>query len=739
MGGSSSSRVTVGYRYFMGLHMGICHGPVDSLSQINVGDRVAWNAGVTESGRITIDAPGLFGGETKEGGIRGDADVMMGEPTQGANDYLASRQGGLQPAYRGMLGIVYRGGLISAMNPYVKPWAFRVTRLTKGWDQTVWNPGSLSVSMGSGLQAMNPAHIVYECITNRTWGMGYSASTIDDDSFTAAAAKLAAEGFGLCLKWTRQESIEQFIQRIMDHIGGVFAQDKRSGLFRLTLIRDDYDPETLPVFDERNIISLEQYERASIVDTVNELTVKYDDAVTGRTGSVTVQNLANITAQGGVVAESRDYPGLPTAGLAIRVAMRDLKSVSSPVAKVRFKADRSAWELLPGDVIRFAWSKAGITNMILRVVRVNHGTLTSGAMEIEAVEDIYGLPAAGYAKQEPVGWVDPTSDPSPATNRIIMEAPRWALLQDMTPEALAAMPEDAGILYTVAVRPTGDATNYDIATAPVGGNYTQEGVGDFCPSGVTVAAIGPSATSVQLADLIDYELIEAGEWAILGSEIVRVDSFDRLTSTVTIGRGVLDTVATSHPAGTRMYFAQEYFGTDQVERLSGEELRVKLLPTTGRGTLAEPSAPEDLLVFDSRMARPYPPGRLRVNGEAEPEQIIDEPVTVAWAHRDRTQQNLEGDESGSIGPEEGTTYTVVYSDADTDEVLEAVTGITGTSHTMSELRRALNLRVQVWSVRDDLESQQAQERTFWYSNLYTRVTEDGDERVTENGDTRIVE
>ncbi len=34
--------VTVGYRYYMSLQMGLCRGPLDEIEQINVGDVRAW-------------------------------------------------------------------------------------------------------------------------------------------------------------------------------------------------------------------------------------------------------------------------------------------------------------------------------------------------------------------------------------------------------------------------------------------------------------------------------------------------------------------------------------------------------------------------------------------------------------------------------------------------------------------------------------------------------------------------
>ena len=79
-------------------------------------------------GRIRLDRPDLFGGESREGGIVGDVDVLMGGPAQGANDYLAARMGGAVPGWRGLCSLVLRQ-VYMGNNPYLKPWAVRVTRV----------------------------------------------------------------------------------------------------------------------------------------------------------------------------------------------------------------------------------------------------------------------------------------------------------------------------------------------------------------------------------------------------------------------------------------------------------------------------------------------------------------------------------------------------------------------------------------------------------------------------------
>ena len=85
-----SKKVTVGYKYYVGMHMVLCRGPVDSVTAIEVDNRTAWS-GTSTGGSISINNPDLFGGEGREGGIVGAVDILMGETTQGRNDYLQSK------------------------------------------------------------------------------------------------------------------------------------------------------------------------------------------------------------------------------------------------------------------------------------------------------------------------------------------------------------------------------------------------------------------------------------------------------------------------------------------------------------------------------------------------------------------------------------------------------------------------------------------------------------------------
>lgn len=904
MGGSKKQ--TVGYRYFMGLHFGLCHGPVDAFTELRGGDRTAWVGHVGQSQRITVDAPELWGGEKKEGGIQGELDVMMGEPDQQPNDYLVSQLGEPMPAFRGMLSLVFRKGMVGAMNPYPKPWKFKVRRVLKGWhDDAPWYPerapvhlrsfarnvpsrvyfaldcsgsmagakivtlkaamvevlnqledwvaqtglnlsialvpfssntgmvmqrdsasgadfhdmrefinslvasggtnamgafgplpaffngsgvnnvaicvsdgamssvaeavahieptvtGQLVFVRGIGIQTvgslasfdnsgeaipvltgdnagelanevmqalartmselgMNPAHIAYEALTNPDWGLGYPQGVLDTASFMDAADTFYLEGLGLCGQWTRQDTIEGFIQDVMNHAGAVLAQDPRTGLFRLLPIRGGYDPQALPEFRRGlNVIEVQGFERAAITEAVNEVTVQYNDMVTGNKGSVTVQHLANIQAQGGVASQTVQYPLAPTAGIAQRLALRDLQAKAQPLCKTALLVDRTAYGILPGEVVRWSDHKHGIVDMPMRVLEVNYGSLTSGAIRLSLAEDVFGMPATTYMGQQPDGWEEPDTSAKPSPAVAAIEAPYLVIHRTEGSAAAGAMDPNAGFVGMLAAKPPGLSYGYAIHTRVGAAPFEQTGTGEWAAGGILADAIGLGDTTVTLGGLQVVDEIVPGALAMIGSgadaELVRIDAVNG--AELTIGRGVGDTVPRAWEPGTRLWVLDGSVAIASVEFAAGEAVDARATTDAPAGSTPVGSAPGATVTMEARAALPYPPGRLRIEGEAEPEAITGE-FTVTWAHRDRLLQadQLVDQEAASVGPEPTTRYALRLLD-DADAVLVEKLDIDGTTATV-DLAYTGDLTLQLYAISDAGASWQRHVRTFAY-------TEDG--------------
>jgi hypothetical protein len=683
---------TAGYRYYFGIHMGLNRGAIDELCEIQVGGRTAWKGSVTSDATIVISQPKLFGGDDAEGGISGVALLMMGGPTQTAPTRLASMLGGgLVPGFRGVTSIYY-DGQISAMNPYPKPWAFRRRRNLAGWDGDVWYPQKAVINLAGGqIKAANPAHILYQLWTNRSWGRGLPRYMINDAVMRAAADQLYDEAFGLCLRWTRQESISAFAQIVLDHINAVRYEDPNDGTIGIRLIRNDYDVETIPHFTYgTGLLGVDDDDNSSQTSAVNEVIVEFRSPIDNERKKVRVQNNASIRMLG-KLSQTRSYPGIPTPELALRVAERDLLASSGFVKRFRVRLDRRGQQVGPGQCFKITDPKRGLSSIVLRALRIDEGEWGSGGFTIGAVQDVYALPSTTYVTHQPSQWVPPDHTPLPVTTRRLIELPWWWLYRTVDQANFELISNATVYIGVLGRQPTGLTRNFNITTR-IGssGAFVDRGVGGFTPSGVlaTSMPIGTAPIAATIENFDDLSQVDVGTAALIDDEIVRVDSLDRATGAVTFARGCLDTVPAAHSAGARVWFFDQFIAQDPTEYVLGQEIQVQLLSNTSTSQLSPSSAGTSTIAVyeETRFAKPYPPGRLRVNGQVYPTTITGE-LVISWAHRDRIAQadQLVDANQTSIGPESGVTYSLdIYDGANPSTPVRQVTGLAGTSYTYTE-------------------------------------------------------
>lgn len=411
----------IGYKYHLGLQFGVCLGPVNALKKITIGGKSAWSGNQTASGSIAISQSSLFGGERREGGIVGTVDVLFGGPAQVANTYLAAAIGTTIPADRGILSAVFHnsagddGGYVGT-TAYPKPWAWTVNRTTAGWDNDdPWYTAKSAIGAD-----MNPAHILYECLTNPEWGMGIPRARLDDAAWRATADVLYTEGFGLSFLWAQADTIENFAQIVLDHIAGVLVFRLDTGVYELDLIRGGYTPGSLPLYDESNVLDVTSRQVNGWGETVNELTLSYTDPTTEKATAITANDLANAAFQGRV-AESISLPGIRNATLAGQVVQRELANKSTPLAVLEIKVNRDAWSVRQGALFRFSWLAYDLTDIVLRVLQINKGTLDDGTITVHALEDIYSLGFGSYVVT-PAAPTAPTETLDDLANEIVSNA-----------------------------------------------------------------------------------------------------------------------------------------------------------------------------------------------------------------------------------------------------------------------------------------------------------------------------
>lgn len=927
MGSGSKSPSAPVDLFYMSAHYGICQGPVDVVKEISIKDKSAWRGRVTDNDTINISSPSLFGGLTKEGGVEGVVDVMMGGPYQFASPWLANKLGRpleKMPAYRGMLSLVFRGSsqpgfYWTASTPYLgsmwvkvgrypsqlDPLTAKVPRVSEGYlsvlmildntttmtgeqraaiksaakqildvigmrgkvyvglgsfvspsdekaeletieevqfrinnlkdqvddlpfvqdpsvlpilggvsgvadsmmswhdpsatfrdetrrftilltganpvldwesggeavapmrdgtgeyedypvqmfvvnienpdtdksslfDNTPWDgvpssngdaPDALMAALYNTLVSdeydANPAHVIYECLTNTDWGLGWQTSSIDIAAFQEAATKLYAEEFGISLMWTQSASVEEFINDILDCIKGSVFTNPRTGKLSIRLSRDDYDVETLRVITPDNA-KLRNFSRKAWGETTNEMKVTWTNPVSENEETVYAQDLGNIAMQGAVVSDSKNYHMVRKIELAQRLANRELRQASAPLCACEATVDRSMWDITPFECVKVNWPDYGLNNTVMRVVNVNYGRTGDSAVRLSLVEDIFGLPDATYVPPATGQWVDPNVPSAPISRARIMPTPPYMVAQNVGDLDQLMYPETASSLLVAA--PVGARIqDYVIEVSeptPTGGTQWVP-VGQprtFLGRGLLAAEMHKAASSTIPALTSQTGRVpEVNAFVVIGPdnaapeelEIALVTAVDVDTGEVSLMRGVLDTVPKLWPAGTPVWIGMTSdFSPVPMDLIHGQSVQIRVRGESPAGGGTSP------ITFNgtakARPTKPLRPANVKVNGIAFEEGgvLAGGSLVFAWDHRNRLIEDTQvlSWTASSVTIEPGVQYTVEADALDIDgAVIQAnwysASAGTGTTHTvnLTGLTLPLNtaqLRFRVVAIRD---------------------------------------
>ena len=567
----------------------------------------------------------------------------------------------------------------AAMNPYFKKAWFRVQSIFNGW--TI-NGGKCWYEEKAGIKGsdhttdsneklevwdMNPAHIIYNVLTNTEWGMGYSAADIDDDSFKKAADALYDEKFGLSIAWRREEVIEEFINIILKTVDAYLRINVLTGKFELILIRADENIDNLPILDEDHIINLEKYDRAAWGNTPNELILTYRDR-NEESVTVTVQNLAAIDIQSGVISTTAEYVAIHEPELAARVAQRDLLMATTPLAKVTMTVTRIAFLLQVGDRFMFRWANLGITSIVMRVTSINKGLYEDGEITIEAVEDIFAMPTTTYVRSQGVAWSPPVQKSDPVRFARVWETPYIDVLRTVGEDNVETA-QYANYTYArLLAEPTNTSTDvFDL--------YSKTGRAVFkeVNSAVSYAKTATLALPVSQDDgtifvdgfdqLKDVD-VENG-YLVVGDEIMIILGFESGRAAINVSRGGFDTVPANHQIGTKVWYTGYTTALDPTKRVLGETVDFKPKPRDNGSTLDEQSTWTH--TFTGRQQRPLPINGFTVQNSSNLKR--SQTLNYTYNTRNRKIGVVSTWGGQSVAPEEGAKTVISWYDNTTGELL----------------------------------------------------------------------
>jgi hypothetical protein len=531
---------TVGYGYFAGLAVALC-GKVDGLISFKLGDEVKYHANVVGN-QVFPAMTGELGTTYNSGS--GKTNIYFYDGSQTNPDTYIEQRTNSPIAYNGTSYFVLRQGFIGDNVSSVPNYGciVRRTHLNDGWTRE---------QIGNDV---NPAAAIYYILKSM---IGYPDELIDEASFLGANETLYNEGFGISFTMTQSSEAKTYIDEILKTIDGVIQINPLNGKMRLKLLRGDYTVDNLPKINETNSAKV-TFSRRGNEELSSRVVVQYKENRGNKQfidNSVSAINTAARLLIGYERTYSANLKMITTAANAKKALNREFKRNSYPLASVKFTCSaREFGNLAVGDVINFSNEALGVLNMPVRIMAIGGDKETTQEIEISAGEDIFAL-----------GNMVITTEQGGEGEAIVFDLPdiQYADIKDAPPESVlnqravlcfAAYPKGFVQFMTASDGISGESI--DLPQCYLGALTAPYGITDDMDEGV--------GFNVQpLSDMWDVALTDAGfqrlkGFAYIGDELIgyqfRTSQTDGSYTVTHIMRGLMNTVKTSHPKNTRVWF-----------------------------------------------------------------------------------------------------------------------------------------------------------------------------------------
>lgn len=729
-GGLFGSKVTIGHRYYQTQEAAIGWGPAE-LYELWAGDKRAWSGTVTTASDITIQAANLFGDydEPGNGGWAGTVSFIPGAITGTVSATMETLTGRDQPGYPGLARMVFHGGYVqSGLGVYVPTTRgfyfgnsenFRPIVPVCGYYPNPFAHGS-NHKIGA---SANPAYVLYELNKNRLWGLDIRG-TVNNAAIIAMAATLASEGLGISRAWYDATGPE--IEReILELIDGIRYRDPASGEIMYKLIRDDFNPGTIPGLTDVEIGEME-LEATALSATASSVSIEYIDIEAGfESKKLTTHNGATHQALGRKVHVSQQHWGAATATTANKIGHRESLKITRSRRQGTLTCDRTAWDWAPGDTFTIQHTPSRLVSLVARLVEIEKGSIEDGRVTITFVEDVFAYGASVFNAPTLVK-TDYNQAPANVTVYHGLELP-WFLIESETPAVFALFAED----------PVGQSAGFYLQLNT--GAWFTDSLMAFADPGTVKTATTASATSIVInggpvdtvssysasdvlangSNLLLIETATGPEWIAFTS--ATYNSGLAQTTLNGVQRGLLDTHPKPISANDRLWLWDEI--QVAITRLgSSGSVSYRMLDQTADGLLATGSATTRNLTLRNRANLPAPPGNIKINGSFFPASITTS-LAATWSHRSAIAQAtsmINWLNTSSQTKPAGVTYTATLTNVGVSPpvVLNTTSGITGTTYNYaSGLSPKLNttVRLDIKAVESGADSWEIFSHTFGYN------------------------
>jgi len=709
----SSKRVVVAHRYFLTMDLALAMGPGVVMREVYVDDKIAWTGNTGGGAAYGVSGIGISFGGYKEGGAMSMGGVFysgsfdIGEqPVDSIIEDLVGAGG--VPAYLGTSHISLDGEL--GESAQLRKMAFVLECYTN----------SLGITGGGKIgDDMNPAEALYQIMTDQWRGLGISPSLIDTTTLAAIGEVLYTEGNGVSVQVTAEATGKKVVEEILRQIDGVAYQDPATGRIVFKLIRDDYDPDLLDIYDESDIIKIENFSRSGWDEVMAQVKISFPQRESDSDAVAISQDMATAGMVGRLRSTTLSMPFCYDKNLANQLASRERAQLSVPLFRMTLQMNRNANTLRPGSVFKVSWADYGISELVMRVQEFDFGSLLDGKLVVRCLQDNFALDTVVFLPPPDTGWVAPVVEPTEILVSEILEMPRFFMNRVQFPiEDLKA-----GVI-PLAVKPSSASSSYDLLAGIASGNLDvrepQQVV--YASTGTLLAAYDQLSGFAGGYDTTDgFTLINVtngdnfvpaaseaearqGEIGLLygNGEFMAfrgvVDNGNGSWTFSNIYRGLLGTAPKTHPLGTRFYqLTVDMYGEGTLDDLTETgTLYYKLLDRVGPESIDPADIAEASKAMVRWARRPQRVRNLRLDGSRTAVLVDSETgaVDLTWARSNREASLIalesSADETPDISDAPAEVYDVeIYNNGALVPTLSS-DGNSGTSKTIDFSLVALN-------------------------------------------------
>lgn len=659
--------IIVGYNYYLGLDLALAMGPGVQLHEIFIDDTSVWtgSTSTTVPTAGTLSSSSLFGGYKNGGGFSSAFTFYPGAFDQGINAYLESQIGvGGVPAYRGLSHIVFEKAWIGESAQLRK-----TSFLLSNYSNAVGCPNSGKVG-----DDMNPIEAIYQVMTDKWRGLGVDPALVDLLNFQDAATTLYNEGNGVSILVTAASTGKNIIAEILRQIDAIMYQDPESGKFMIKLIRFDYNPDLLSVYDEDDVIQIRNFTKTSWEDVVAQVKVSFSNRDKESTSVAISMDQATAGMIGRLKTSTLSFPFCYDPDTANAIASRERAATSVPLFRATIEMNRNGYALRPGDVFKLDWPEYGLSGAVFRVQKHDLGALLDNKIVLECLQDSFAQSTVVFSAPATSGWTAPTTDPVAITTYSVADMPRFLQKKLEFP-----ISDGYGSIVSLPVKPSATSSSFDLLAGIVSGTLdirepqeVEYPVTATLQSSYAASAglTGADATGFTVDNILGtFEVPVAGDLVTGDAGLFYMNgewmSYSGVsgsggTRTLTgIRRGLFGTTPLTHGAGSRLWvITPEILGSGQLgdDLLENATVYYKLLDRVGPRAFDEAAATQHSYVMQDVADRPARPRNVQIGGSRSVNVNTAVARACTWVASNREATTVTYEQDAAQTPDQTETY-----------------------------------------------------------------------------------